>query len=189
MGFSLKKAVQSVAKVVTAPVAVPLDLSVKALDKIGATDLVANTAGIDLHNLNTVAANTMRLESSGTDATKAAAFDSAKIGLGALGGAGVISGTTAAGGFLLATKAQQGGGVDAGDIGSLFGIPTSFGGMDFGGLQVLKAKAQEVIEEVPEYIEEAYQEVIAPKNRNFLYVGILILTLGASIFIIRKIRK
>lgn len=185
MGFSLKKVVQAVA----APVVAPVVATAKIVDKAGLSDTV-KSAGIDLNNLSTVAQQTAKLEgSTGSDSFKTALFDSAKIGIAAAGGAGAISGTTAAGGVLLATKAQMGGGVSLGDLGALTGVPTSFGGLDLGGLDILKPKTKATIEEVwPDVFDEYLPPAIAESTGTKLVIMILgaAAFIGAAIFIIRK---
>lgn len=185
MGFSLKKIVQAVA----APIVAPIVSTAKIVDKAGLTDTV-NSAGIDLNNLSTVAQQSAKLEgSTGSDSFKNAVFDSAKIGLAAAGGAGVIAGSTAAGGVLLTTKAQMGGGVNLADLGTLAGVPTSFGGLDLGGVDILKPKTKATIEEVwPDVFDEYLPPAIADSTGTKLVIMILgvMALIGAVIFIIRK---
>ena len=189
MGF-LKKVV----KAVTAPVVAPVAASVKALDKVGATATVKNAVGVDLNNLSTVVQQSGKLEgSTGSDQFKTALFDAGKIGIATAGGAGLVSGTTAAGGFLLASKAQQGGGVSLGDLGTLAGIPTSFGGIDFGGMNVVKPKTIQPISEViqdwlpSDYYGSSSGETSSGVNLAII-APIVIFFLGGLYFILRKKR-
>lgn len=173
-------------KTVAAPITVPLGL----VNKAGLSDEVKSLTTVDTKNLENVINNTANLQgSTGSDEFKNALFDSAKLGIAAAGGAGAIAGTTATGGVLLTAKAQAGGGISVGDLGTLAGVPTNLGGIDLGGLNIVKPKAtQPIYENFPEYFEDAYQSVVAPENRTYLYVGLGVLSL-VSIFLIRKIIK
>lgn len=190
MGFSLKKIVKAVAqpiiKIATAPVAIPLAL----VNKSGLADEVKNVTSVDTKNLSNVISNTSKLQgSTGSEEFKNAFFDAGKLGIAAAGGAGAIGGTTATGGVLLAAKAQSGGGISLGELGALAGIPTGIGGIDLGGLDVVKKKqVQPIFDNFPEMFQDAYQETIAPENRTYLYAGIGVLSI-IGIFLIRKIIK
>lgn len=194
MGFSFKKAIQSVAKVVTAPITVPVEVARSTLDKAGVNKVVASTTGVDLNNLARVTNNSLQLEgSTGSAEFKAAAFDAAKIGAVAAGGAGTLTATQAGGAFLLASKAQAGGGVTVGDLAAVGGYDTSFGGIDIGGKSIVKPKQRQSIMDTfsgfPNSIDEVYQEAVSPKNRNMVYMAGGVFALIAIIFIARKIRK
>lgn len=188
-GFFKMGLLKKIAKAVTAPIVAPIAVTVKAIDKAGLTDTVQNTVGIDLKNLSTVAQQTGKLEgSTGSDSFKTAFFDAGKIGIIAASagvGSGALTNTQAAAAFLATTKVQQGGGLNVGDLGALAGVDTGF----LGGIDIIKQKAQNFVEDIPQYLDEAYQSVIAPKNRTFLYIGAGVVFLGLSIFIIRKFRK
>lgn len=177
MGFSLK----SVVKAVTAPIVAPVAVTVKALDKVGLTDTVKDTAGIDLNNLSTVAQQTGKLEgSTGSSSFKTAFFDAGKIGIAAAGGAGALTNTQAAGGFLLASKIQNGGGISVGDLGSLTGLPTGLGGVDLGGINIVKPKTTAPLSDVfPDFFSDEGPGSVGGSSNN----KIVMIALGAIAFI------
>lgn len=190
MGFSLKKIVKAVAKPIIQTVTAPISIPLAIVNKTGLSEEVKSFTTVDTQNMSNVLNNTAKLQgSTGSDEFKNAAFDGLKLGIAAAGGAGAIAGTTAAGGVLLTAKAQAGGGVSVADLGTLAGVPTNIGGIDLGGLNIVKPKAvQPIYENFPEYFEDAYESVVAPENRTFLYIGLGVLSL-VGIFLIRKIIK
>jgi hypothetical protein len=191
MGFSLKKVVKAVAqpvlKIATAPVTIPLAI----VNKVGLSEEVKAVTTVDTKNLSNVINETTKLQgSTGSDEFKSAVYDAAKIGIASAGAGGAISGTTAVAGVAVTAKAQAGGGVSVGDIGSVFGIPTGLGGLDLSGVNIVKPKSvAEAIENIPEYLEDAATIATNPNNRSYVYIGLSILALIVGIFIIRKLKK
>lgn len=191
MGFSLKKAFKSVAKVATAPVRITNSITKKALDVTG-LDSVASKVGIDTNNLfnqtNSLLKGDIR---TGSDEFKNAAFDGVKIGLAAAGAGGAIAGTTAAAGFAVTTKAQNGGGITLGDLGAVAGVPTDLGGVNLGNIGVVSPKpvtTTPVNNVWPDYLGNSNTAPVGTTNNSFIYMAFFgfILLSGMMLILVRK---
>jgi hypothetical protein len=192
MGFSLKKAVKSVAKVASAPLQVANSATKTALNATGGTKL-AGALGIDTNNLLSQSSAVMGGKiQTGSNEFKTAAFDAAKIGAIGAGVGGAVAGSTAGATFMATTKAQMGGGVSIGDIASVAGFDPSLGGVNLGNVNVVKPKKQQSLFEALDFnqgYEDAYSTVTAPKNRQTLYIAIGVISLIGIVLIARKIKK
>lgn len=192
MGFSLKKAFKSVAKVATAPVRITNSITKKALDVTG-LDSVASKVGIDTNNLFNQTNSLMKGDiRTGSDEFKNAAFDGVKIGLAAAGAGGAIMGSTAAAGFAVTTKAQNGGGITLGDLGAVTGVPTDIGGVNLGNIGVVSPKpvtTTPVNNVWPDYLSNSTLPTsLAQNNNTFIFMAFFgfILLSGIMLMLTRK---
>lgn len=189
MGFSLKKTLKKVAKISTAPARELVNINRKVLDKTGINKAIKKGIGIDLNNISKVTSDAMQLKgSTGSKDFKNAFFDSAKIGLAVAGGTGALSLTQAGAGALLASKIQSGKGASLSDVAGVAGFDTTFGGLDFGGMDLIKSKKQS---STPSLIENNYSdysgEYIAPEKTNKIDKKVLLIGGGVIALIIMMI--
>jgi hypothetical protein len=188
MGFSLKKAFKAVAKV-AAPAIQVITSPIKIADKAGLIKPITKATGVDLNNIRATINSSAKLEgSTGSDSFKKAFYDSAKIGAVVATGGGALTTTQGAGALLLTSKIQNKGGATLGDIASVAGVDTSFGGIDLGGIDIIKKKANDVASSVSDFFTGDSQAVGTGSSSRNIYIGIGVITLVTAFIIIRKKR-